>query len=36
VKAYLRWTRNDEVKDLSEDERRQWKKLIEAINAALK
>jgi len=35
AKAFLRWTRTHDAKDLSDDERRQWKKLIEAINAAL-
>jgi hypothetical protein len=35
AKAFLRWTRHHEAGDLSDDERRQWKKLIEAINAAL-
>jgi predicted ATPase len=35
-KAFLRWTRDHAASDLSDDERRQWKKLIEAINAALK
>jgi len=35
AKAFLRWTRNHGAADLSEDERRQWKKLIEAVNAAL-
>jgi len=36
AKAFLRWTRDHKADDLSDDERRQWKKLIEAINAALK
>jgi hypothetical protein len=36
AKAFLRWTRNHEAGDLSDDERRQWKKLIEAIDAAVK
>jgi len=36
AKAFLRWTRDHEAAELSEDERRRWKKLIEAINAALK
>jgi hypothetical protein len=36
AKAFLRWTRDHEAGELSDDERRQWKKLIEAINAALK
>ena len=35
AKAFLRWTRNHGAADLPEDERRQWKKLIEAVNAAL-
>jgi hypothetical protein len=36
AKAFLRWTRNHGAADLSDDEQRQWKKLIEAVNAALK
>jgi len=36
AKAFLRWTRDHKAGDLSDDEQRQWKKLIEAINAALK
>jgi predicted ATPase len=36
AKAFLRWTRHHEAKELSDDERRQWKKLIEGINTALK
>lgn len=36
AKAFLRWTRHHKVADLTDDERRQWKKLIDAINAAMK
>ncbi|MDP2360631.1 MAG: AAA family ATPase [bacterium] len=36
AKAFLRWTREHEASDLTEEERTQWKKLIEAINKALK
>ena len=36
AKAFLRWTRDHEAGELSDNERRQWKKLIEAINGALK
>jgi predicted ATPase len=36
AKAFLRWTRSHQATDLSDDERRQWTKLIEAINAALR
>ena len=36
AKAFLRWTRGHEAGDLSDDEQHQWKKLIDAINAALK
>lgn len=36
AKAFVRWSRDHEVSDLSEREREQWKKLIGAINAALK
>jgi len=35
AKAFLRWTREHKAEDLTGDERQQWKKLIEAINAAL-
>jgi hypothetical protein len=35
AKAFLRWTREHNAGDLTGDERAQWKKLIEAINAAL-
>ena len=36
AKAYVRWTRNHEAKDLTNDEQQQWKKLIENINKVLK
>lgn len=36
AKAFLRWARDHDAGALADDERRQWKKLIEAINAALK
>jgi predicted ATP-dependent endonuclease of OLD family len=36
AKAFVRWTRDHEATQLSDDECRRWKKLIEAINAALK
>jgi predicted ATPase len=36
AKAFLRWTRDHAASDLSDDERNQWKKLIEKINATLK
>lgn len=36
AKAFLRWTRDHKAGDLTGDERLQWTKLIEAINAALK
>lgn len=36
AKAYVRWTRSHEAKDLLEDEKTQWKKLIENINKSLK
>ena len=36
AKAYVRWTRNHEAKDLVEAERVQWQKLIENINKVLK
>ncbi|HVA80000.1 MAG TPA: AAA family ATPase [Candidatus Binataceae bacterium] len=35
AKAFLRWTRVHEAGELTDDERRQWKKLIGAMNAAL-
>jgi len=36
AKAFLRWTRSHEASDLTADEQRQWTKLVEMINAALK
>lgn len=36
AKAFVRWSRDHEASDLSEREREQWKKLINAVNAALK
>lgn len=36
AKAYVRWTRDHSASDLTEDERKQWKKLIDAINSVLK
>ncbi|MCB8978223.1 MAG: AAA family ATPase [Ardenticatenaceae bacterium] len=36
AKAFLRWARAHEATDLTEDERSQWTKLIDAINKALK
>jgi predicted ATP-dependent endonuclease of OLD family len=36
AKAYLRWTRNHALGDLTPDEQSQWKTLITAINKALK
>jgi predicted ATP-dependent endonuclease of OLD family len=36
AKAFVRWTRDHRAADLSDDERRRWKKLIDLINAALK
>jgi hypothetical protein len=36
AKAFLRWTRTHEAKDLTSNERAQWTKLIGSINAALK
>jgi hypothetical protein len=36
AKAFLRWTRDHVAADLEEEERKQWKKLKEAINAALR
>ncbi len=36
AKAFLRWTREHEAADLTEAERTQWKKLIKAINNALR
>jgi hypothetical protein len=36
AKAFLRWTREHAAADLAAEELKQWKKLIEAINAALR
>ena len=36
AKAFLRWARTHQADDLTEEERRWWKKLVESINAALK
>lgn len=36
AKAFLRWARTHEASDLTEDERDQWKSVIDAINKALK
>lgn len=36
AKAYVRWTRSHEAKDLPENEKAQWKKLIDNINKSLK
>ena len=36
AKAYIRWTRSHEAKDLTDNEKQQWKKLIININKALK
>lgn len=36
AKAFLRWTRTNEASDLTEDERRQWTRLIGMINKVLK
>jgi hypothetical protein len=36
AKSYIRWTRSNDSSALSEIEREQWKKLIDAINKALK
>lgn len=36
AKAFLHWTRDHKADDLSDDERNQWKKLITAINGALR
>ena len=36
AKAFVRWSRDHEASDLSEDERGSWKSLIEAINKALR
>lgn len=36
AKAFVRWTRDHQAADLTDAEREQWKKLIEAVNAALR
>ncbi|KST61175.1 OLD family endonuclease [Methylobacterium sp. GXS13] len=36
AKAYVRWTRDHHAADLTEAERAHWKKLIDAVNAALR
>ena len=36
AKAFVRWTRDHNASDLSEDERAAWKRLIEKINVTLK
>ncbi|MBL3587496.1 AAA family ATPase [Rhodovulum sulfidophilum] len=36
AKAFVKWSRDHEAKDLSEKERSQWARLIAAVNAALK
>jgi predicted ATPase len=36
AKEFVRWTRDHKASDLSDNERNQWKKLIEKINATLK
>jgi hypothetical protein len=36
AKAFLRWARAHEASDLTEEERKQWKTLIDGINKALK
>lgn len=36
AKAFVRWSRDHSAKDLTSDERKQWVKLIQAINSALK
>ena len=36
AKAFLRWARTHQAGDLTADEQRWWKKLIESINAAVK
>jgi hypothetical protein len=36
AKAYVRWTRSHEAKDLAEKERTQWKKMLQEINKVLK
>ena len=36
AKAFIRWSRDNTAEDLSQRERDQWKKLIAAVNSALK
>lgn len=36
AKAFVRWSRDHSAGDLTSEEREQWKKLIQAINSALK
>ena len=36
AKAFVRWTRDHQARDLSNDERTRWKKLITSINGALR
>ncbi|MEP4031220.1 AAA family ATPase [Roseibium polysiphoniae] len=36
AKAFVRWSRDHDASDLSEREREHWKKLISAVNAALR
>lgn len=36
AKAYVRWTRTNEAKNLSEQERNQWSLLLQAVNKVLK
>jgi energy-coupling factor transporter ATP-binding protein EcfA2 len=36
AKAFLHWTRDHQAKDLSDEERTRWKKLITSINGALR
>ena len=36
AKAFLRWAREHEAADLTENEREQWSQLIDTINRALK
>lgn len=36
AKAYIRWTRSNDSSNLTETERKQWNKLIDSVNKALK
>ena len=36
AKAFVRWTRDHNASDLSEDERAAWKRLIDKINTTLR